>query len=155
MLVELQERGAEHHGCDRLWHPNLFWSRTQSAQWLCSKASEKEGLKFETLSLESEFVVHLFLKKSELRRRNLKKLFPGVSHVYHEFFKNGMSGVGLCVLGSLVDFDFVCWCSQGPTTRYALSDTANRGLSRFGPHHHHRIRLQTTMYLRYGCGIIV
>ena len=41
-----------------------------------------------------------------------------------DYFKIGLSGVRLHVAGSLVDFDFVCWCSQVPA-RYALSVTAN------------------------------
>ena len=43
----------------------------------------------------------------------------------NEFFdENDLSGIRLQVAGLLVDFDFVCWCSRGPT-HYALSATAN------------------------------
>ena len=40
------------------------------------------------------------------------------------FFENGLSGVRLHIVGSLVDFDFVCWCSRVPA-HYAMSATAN------------------------------
>ena len=40
------------------------------------------------------------------------------------FFEIGLSGVRLYIVGSLVDFVFVCWCLQVPT-HYALSATAN------------------------------
>ena len=40
------------------------------------------------------------------------------------FFENGLSGVRLPVVGSLVDFVFVCWCSRVPA-HYAMSVTAN------------------------------
>ena len=44
--------------------------------------------------------------------------------VSQNFFENGLSGVRLPVVGSLVDFVFVCWCSRVPT-HYAMSVTAN------------------------------
>ena len=40
------------------------------------------------------------------------------------FFEIGLSGVRLPVVGSLVDFVFVCWCSRVPA-HYAMSVTAN------------------------------
>ena len=40
------------------------------------------------------------------------------------FFGNGLSGVRLPVVGSLVIFVFVCWCSRVPT-HYAMSVTVN------------------------------
>ena len=41
------------------------------------------------------------------------------------FFENDLSGVRLLIVGSLVDFDFVCWCLRVPA-RYALPATVNR-----------------------------
>ena len=59
---------------------------------------------------ESEFVVNFFL--------------INLSFVKNLISKNGLSGVRLPVVGSLVDFGFVCWCSRVPA-HYAMSVTAN------------------------------
>ena len=50
------------------------------------------------------------------------------SEIVDNFFENCLSGVWLYVAGSLIDFDFVCWCLRGPAC-YALSNITNRGLS--------------------------
>ena len=60
---------------------------------------------------ESEFVVHLFF-------------LINLSFVKNLISKNGLSVVRLPVVGSLVIFVFVCWCSRVPA-HYAMSVTAN------------------------------
>ena len=55
-------------------------------------------------------------------------MIPGSESCIPRIFENSLSGVRLHIVGSLVDFDLVCWCSWGPTG-YAFSATANRGLS--------------------------
>ena len=37
-------------------------------------------------------------------------MIPGSESSIENFFENGLSGVRLHIVGSLVDFDFVCWC---------------------------------------------
>ena len=56
-----------------------------------------------------------------------------------KFFENGLSGVRLYIVGSLVDFDFVCWCSRVPS-HYALSATANVWYSMWGVRQTNQVR---------------
>ena len=65
-----------------------------------------------------EFVVHFILKIIRASFRIFKKSPLN-------YFEIGLSGVRLYIVGSLVDFVFVCWCSRVPT-HYALSATVNR-----------------------------
>ena len=76
-----------------------------------TKRSEDERSSESRFVFESEFVVHLFF-------------LINLSFVKNLISKNGLSGVRLPVVGSLVDFGFVCWCSRVPA-HYAMSVTAN------------------------------